>query len=442
VRFFASLVFAIAPLSMLVACGGAPSSPSVSASVSAPSSTPAALAAAAALAPGPSTEWQCGGDLVPPSGWQQETAFSDVSTPNALSVAGTDASSKLVTRLCASSGGTGCDYLTAHVRLWKTGSSAKTVCAMAVIKSDEVAEWRAMSSTLSTLDDKLAAAVRELLKGVPAKNHVAIDQVVDRGVPGGVRADWLRGRAERFLAQAATLVAVPKKWAGDGVPDGVDVVIGGSVVSRQEQGVPTLEAIWTARFRNGRRVPSTPVTFPEQAAPTAPTESAPSIAASAGVSIRVESARGGSLCAGERTQLWLKTDSPMYVRVFDLFGAGEAIVIYPGDDQPSARIDAGQAIPLGGRLGFEAVPVPGFEAERYVVVAAPTEQALGRFAKAKGQCRVPPDVARSLALGEVPPGVKVATTGYRITTGAACPTYTEPREGVVAAVASLPLCAF
>jgi hypothetical protein len=379
---------------------------------------------------------------VPPSGWQQETAFADVSTPNARDQASVEASRKLVLRLCSSAGGTGCDYLTAHARVWKTGSSGHNVCAMAVVKTEELAEWRGLASTLALLDERLAQASKELLQGLSAGKRVAIDQVVDRGVPGGERADWLRARHERFLARLASVVSVPKKWAGDGVPEGIDVVISGRLVSRIEQGVPTLEVIWTARFRDGRRLVSAPLMFPEQAAPRGPAEALPETVASPGLSLRIESARGGSLCAGERSQLWLKTDSPMFVRVLDLYGKGEALVTYPNDDQPSLLVPAGQPIPLGARLGFEAVPIPGYEAERYLVIAAPTEAALGRFAKAKGPCRLPADLAGPIFAGAgLPAGVRAATTGYRITSGGECPA-APPREGVTDALQALPMCSF
>ncbi len=129
------------------------------------------------------------------------------------------------------------------------------------------------------------------------------------------------------------------------------------------------------------------------------------------------------------------------MRVFDLYGAGEALLTYPTDEQPSARIEAGQSIPLGGRLGFEATPAPGSESERFLVVAASTERGLGRFAGAKGECRVPSNLAHQLSAGQgIPPGAKIATTGYRIVTGPSCPSLTGPREGAANVVAAMPFC--
>jgi hypothetical protein len=410
------------------------------------SSATALAASSASATPAESKReetWRCGGELVPPSGWQQETAFADASGANSRDQASSVAAAKLVKRLCATAGGTGCDYLTAHTRLWKTGTNGKDVCAMAVIKSEDLAEWGAMTSATAALDDKLRSAAAEILTGVASTRRVAVDQVVDLGVPGGPRAEWLRARMDRFLGQRAALVEVPKGWAGEGVPPGVDVVVRASLVSRVEQGVQTVESTWTARFRDGHKVASAPVTFAEQAGPPPPTRALAALPESKGLSVRLDSDRGGSLCPGERSQIWLKSDTAAYVRVFDLYGAGEALVTFPSVDQPAARVEAGQTVALGGPSGFEATPVPGSEQERFFVVAAPTEQALGRLAAARGECRVPKDLALQLWTGQgIPPGVKTATTGYRITTGGTCPAARGPAgEGVVQALAAIPVCA-
>jgi hypothetical protein len=154
----------------------------------------------------------------------------------------------------------------------------------------------------------------------------------------------------------------------------------------------------------------------------------------------MESSHGGSLCAGERTQLWLYSESAAPVRVFDLYGAGDALAMFPNESNPKGHVEAGREIPLGGPGGFEAVPVAGSSAERYLVVAASTELGLGRLAKAHGQCRIPPDVARELFVGKgLPPGAKVAVTGYRILSGATCPA-AHPEGGLVEALAATPMC--
>lgn len=386
-------------------------------------------------------EWGCGGDLVPPSGWQQETAFEQTSTPGARELASQHAGAKLRERLCTTLAD--CDYLNAHIRTWRTGSSAKDTCAMAVIKSEELDEWRGLSRTLANLDGKLKAAAGELLKaGSNPTQRVAIDRVVDMGVPGGQRADWLRARMERELQRHATIIGAPRGWAGDGVPPGVDIVVRAEVVARTENGIPSLESNWVAISRSGGRIRSAPVTFPETASPHAPgSPPPPTIPESEGISVRMDSGRGGSICAGERTQLWLKSDSAVSVRVFDLYGEGEAILMYPNEDQPNAHVAAAQTVALGGALGFEAVPTPGSEVERFLVVAAPNEAALGALGKVKGTCRVSAARAKQLHRGQgLPPGARLATTGYRLTKGGTCPPAVAQRDGEVQAIQSLPEC--
>jgi hypothetical protein len=440
-----TMALALPWVGALCMCGGEratppPASATAATATAAPAPAPPPASAPTAAAAGDA--WTCGGDLVPPTGWQQETAFADNATPNARETASKNASDALRDRLCQHAGS--CDFLAAHIRTWRTGSNAKETCAMAVISSSDLDEWRKLGLTLSTLDDRLASAAAELLKPLARSAHkaVAIDRIVDAGVPGGQRAEWLRTRMEHALQSGATLTAVPTGWAGDGVPPGIDLVVQAEVFSRSENGIASLEVEWIAIPRSGGRVRSTPVTFPESAAPHAPASPPPpTLPESEGVSLRLDSGRGGSLCAGERTQLWLESDAAASVRVFDLFGDGDAILMFPNEDQPNASVGPRQTVALGGKLGFEAVPAPGSEYERFLVVAAPNDRALGPFAKLRGTCRVPAAVARDLHRGVgLPTGAKSAWTGYRIVTGASCPPPPENRTGTAQSLASLPEC--
>ncbi len=391
-------------------------------------------------------EWHCGGELVPPTGWQQETAFESNRNDGARERAGNAAIKKLIERKCADGNGASCSFLEARVQLWKTGSTEKDVCAMAVIKSDDWQEWTNLVATTIELDRKLAEAARQLLKDFRQNSRVAIDLIKDLGVPGGLRADWLSDRMELALQKYAVITSIPKGWAGNGVPPGVDVVVRCDIYSRSERGVPTLDTEWTALGPHDRKVHSDSVSIPESAAPPIPAPKAPkTIPESEGISVRLDSRRGGSLCAGDRTQIWLQADEQLYVRVFNLYGNGEALALFPNGEQPMSLVPARQSVPLGGRLGFEAVPVPGSDQERFLVLGARSESALGRFTDAKGPCRVTPEIAQQLnAVRNIPQGVKVAVTGYRLTSGANCsnPPGRSKREGVVAALNSLPICSF
>jgi hypothetical protein len=443
--------FLLVCCAVAASCGGeppprTPSAPPASippAASSSEAATFAALAGASTAPYAPPDEWTCGGDLVPPDGWEQQTSFAPAASPYAREQASSVAAMALLRRLCVAA--TDCNALGARVQTWKTGSNGHDVCAMAVISKADLEEWERQHS-LVDLDALLAKTAGELLgPSAGAHKRVAIVEVIDLGVAGGARADWLRGRLSRLLEKGAAVVDAPKGWAGNGVPSGIDMVVRGRILSRTERGTPTLEATWYGVDVTGARVDASPVAFPESASPPAPGPEMSTLPASEGLSLRTDSSRGGSLCAGERTQLWLEADKAGSVRVLDLYGAGQALVIFPDDESPNAHVQAHQTIAVGGRLGFEAIPVPGYESERFLVISAPTDAALGRFRSAKGPCRVATALAAQLHKGEgLPSGVNVASAGYRITSDPACPLppARAKREGVADSLASLPICRF
>ena len=424
----------------LSSCGPAPApsgpvGPIVSAS--------AALAAPPAA---PSEAWTCGGDLVPPTGWQQDTGFADVADPGAREKAVELATVKLVDRLCGGDA-SGCPALRARVTPWKTGSNGKEVCAMAVVKAEDLDAFRKEALGTGKLDQDLDKAAGDLFPGAGAskgsKLKVVIDRLVDGGIPGGRRADWLRARLEQRLASKVELVPAPKGWAGDGLPRGADVALRGELVARREGQVPIVEAsfhTWKAAGKLVALLGSARVSFAESAAPAVGDAAvAPVLEDSKGLSVHVESHAGGSLCAGEKTQVWVKSEADAFIRVVNLYGTGEALLVYPDDENPAGRVKAGANVPLAGATGFTAVPVAGSEYERFLVMSASAEAGLGAFKGMKGSCRLPPAVARELHQGRgLPAGVKVASDGYRLVT-AGCASGPD-RSGVAAEIAKLPEC--
>jgi hypothetical protein len=120
------------------------------------------------------------------------------------------------------------------------------------------------------------------------------------------------------------------------------------------------------------------------------------VADSQGLSIRVDAKAGGTLCAGERFQVSVTSSRGGDIRVFNLFGKDQALLIFPNEERTSGRIEPGQTIPIGGKLGFEATPFPGFDGERYLVIAADSEAGLGVWGRASGTCRVAPASAAAL----------------------------------------------
>ena len=418
----------------------------------APAQSPPPQAGERPRAPGSQAgEWRCEGELVPPDGWQQETAFSDAGR-DAYGRAVKDATDGLVARACGQPGS--CDFLRALVTTWKIGRSPTGgLCVMVVLKNDDLAAWREQSTSLDKHDEKLVEAAKELARWSEGKARVWIDRIDDAGVPGGPRADWLRTRLEAKLADIAVVVAPPKGWAGDGLPDGVDLVVRAVITQRTERQVDVLEVNWQAWRKdgaalalngaalalNGAATTVLPVAASPYPQPATIAELPPS---SAGLSIRIDAARGNTLCAGERTQLWLKSDKKAFVRVFDLGGDGEALLIYPNREAPSAVVEAGKTMALGDADGFEAVPAPGSEEGRVLVVAAASEDDLGDFKKLTAQCRLPKAVAAQLHRAEgLPARVKFAWTGLRIVeTGRCEPLDPHKRAELAQDLAAVPIC--
>lgn len=392
--------------------------------------------------------WDCEGDLVPPTGYEQETAFVSVTDGGGLQEATELARRRLVGRLCGA--GSNCDALSSRSVVWKTGQGPQKACAMVVIEGREVDDWRRDATSLEKLGADLEKAAGELLAGARTdkKPSVAIDKIIDGGVAGGERANWLGARMTRaFNKVGAQVREVPASWGGKGFPPGVDALISARTTIRNERQRTVVEVIWEARLagKDGASVISSePVIFPADAAPalTSVVEALPP--SDPNLSVRLETRHsGGGLCLGEQTQLWLYSQSDLHVRVFDLYGKDGALLLFPNPDRPDGRVRAGEQLPLGGAGGFEAVPAPGFEVERFLVIGAPTEAALGRYAAMKGYCRLGTSLGAQLhAAKGFPPGAKAASDGFRLITGGECPAPpgAEKQAEMIQGLNALPEC--
>lgn len=168
------------------------------------------------------------------------------------------------------------------------------------------------------------------------------------------------------------------------------------------------------------------------------------------MSLRVESLgtgssagrASGSLCPGERAQLWLNLAKASHVRVVNLYGNGEAMLLFPNADHTSGALGVGSAA-LGGKDGFEAIPSGTADFERYVVIAADTEADLGDFARVTRTCTFGAAAVRKIESGEgLPPKARVVWTGYRVATHAECGPAPNPSRitAMERAVAALPKC--
>jgi hypothetical protein len=407
-----------------------------------PTSAPSALGAAPA-APGTS-RWTCSDELVPPAGYEQETAFVNDSrtTQEAVDAART----QLLQRLCGVQQAT-CDGLSSSITSWRTGAGSGQRCAMVVVATADVEAWRAAQST-STLDRDLRRAVAELLAAAPLR--VAVDKISDGGAAGGLRASWLQQRLQVALSTtSARIVEMPATFTGVGVPAGVDVLLGGTLVERRERGVAVVEALFTARraSRDGNTSvrAAAAVVFAAAVAPPAPAVVAPLPVSSPELTVRISSAHAGGLCAGERTQVFLTSTRSRVVRVLGLYGDNEALLMFPGPAHPDGSVAAGEVLPLGGPDGFDVVPVANSTVERFVVVAADTTAGLGAFAALTTTCRLAPDVARAVHAGRgFPAEATVVSDGYRLLPPSSCPSVSPPAPAALQALqdslSSLPEC--
>lgn len=399
-------------------------------STHAPSSTPAAAFA--------TSNWKCVGD--PPeiaAGWRTEIAFVPAQSTNPFEMAMRGAQDKLRTKICVNqdtdrAAADACSFLASKIEPWKTGQNERDVCASAVIKGESIREWSALTTDLQAFDMKLAEAAKRFVGAASSKRlHVALAAVYDDSgvdanqnqLPGGRRADWLAARFRSVLSSTATIEAPPKGWSTEvKARPPLDIVVVGRMWKHTGVGVPMVDVSWSGYFADGHQLESPSGSFPEAAAPSPPATTPPPIPVTPGLYISMDSDHAGSICAGETTQLWLKSNEELFVRVFDLWGKDGAMLVYPPDPATPGKIPANQTIPLGDAKGFEAIPVAGSEEERYVAIGSPTLAGLGRFAAARGYCRLPANEAASLARKEsYPPGAKIAVTGYRLLSGKTCP---------------------
>lgn len=384
--------------------------------------------------------WDCSGNLVPPNGYRPKTHFVDAGTPNAEAVALREGRAEFLADLCRGAEGS-CDSLRDKVAEWKTGRGDGRVCVMLVVENAEYEAWKRTASSLRLLDEGLRRAAAAIVSTPGLR--VAVDRVVDEGVAGGLRAAWLADRMAEALQQAgATLVMLPRSWSGLGLPDGVELVVRGQTIARREDAVPVLEATWKGIAKDHSLRVAPPFVFPAEAAPKGPAQTGTALPEGDGrLALRVEAAKAGSLCEGDRTQVRLTSAETLHVRVFDLFGDG-GLMLFPNDERPNGLVRAGETIPLGGPDGFDVVMWPGVSAERFLVVGAASEAQLGAWAKVRSTCRLKPDQVRALVDGaSLPAGVRVGSDGFRLKPADECPAFEPARRAeLVEAVRSLSAC--
>jgi len=413
------------------------------------------------------TELKCGGPYVPPTEFDQNGRPVEIEYAVGLDrpgappdVVGRRAIDQLVSNICRLADPASCDPLRRGARIWSLGNDTRGSCAMAVMSPRVLDEWR------RSLDPDLPNNLRRaLLRFFPREEEnvasgsrapkkrksvvVLLRSIDDNGAPGGVRAGWLLGQVRATLTELdVDMVDPPKGWDGIKLPRGVEYELTGTLVERVTvEGQPVLDVTFTLRTSTllnllSKSKTTPPFSIPAAVAPTAP-KKVPPPPPETGLALHVETRAGGSLCAGDFTQIHLTntTDGDLYVRVINLDAAGEALVLFPNEVRVDDLVKAGQTVTLSPD-GFTIEGGAGGR-ERYVAIGARTREGLGRFRDSRGTCRYNPADAKMLAVGRLIEATFSASAGFTLLDDVRCkkPWPLPDPQLIAASLADIPFCA-
>ena len=394
-------VLAIAVL-MATACSGSKATEDPSVAEDAPATEPAAAMSS-----------KCHGNQVPPTNYVQETAFVGADTPNATSVASQTAMKNLQDRICQ---GYRCGELAPHVKVWHTEVDAGVACAMAVIKGDAIRDFQ--DGPRKRLDADLQDRAQKLIQaaGSSGEPRLAIDAVTDMGVDGGPRAEWMVDRMTAALSEHGAFIAnVPVDWSGLKLPKGVDGVLRANITPMHGR-ESMLEVTWKIQLSRGTKA-SNAISFPELIGPAVDptTFQTDHWGRSDLVSLRFDARPGGGLCEGQVTKMQLETAEPLHVRVVNVWGDGSLGTVAWASN---GVVAANKVVDLGE---FKVAPAVDVPVERFIIVGAKNEAALGMTRGASSQCRLTPADATSISSGAFRNSDAVVTTrSYRVLSGQQC----------------------
>jgi hypothetical protein len=331
--------------------------------------------------------------------------------------------------------------------LWQQGRLGDQTCVMVTVQKAVVKRHLRRATGTAWLDATARDAAERLNRRVwvgrkPGdKVSLSLGDIAESDAfIGGDRADFLANRLRLAFDAAGFLIVTAKAKP--------DVVLDGKLIDRSEEGIPVVEVVLTARL--GKQViPVEPVICAAEAIPGGAPASAPGrragLFADPSVDLSLRTGPGGRLCEGEQTQVTLTTTQDLHVRVFDLYGQGDALVMFPNEQVPSGFVKAGQPVALGGESDFDVIFTPGATSERYLVVAATTESGLGEFASLGGEtCRIGGPLLRMLYDGtrvDFPPGAVLRELGFRVVReGCRSPPTDAQRRELQALLAEVPIC--
>lgn len=372
----------------------------------------------------------CLGDRVPPTGWQQATAFAPVNDANAAEAAKDEAVRTLRDRICQ---GYRCSEVESKITLWNTQADARHVCAMAVIKGAEVAKFqeephRALANDL----DKSAVALIKMLGKERPK--IAIDNVRDNGVDGGERAEWLIDRMNASLSKSGSLVGkLPNGWSGLKLPPGIDAVLRGRI-TRMHGRESMLEVTWTLDLGDAFSSVD-PIVFPEFIGPNTPsTFIAPDLSwDNREISIRFDARPGGGLCNGQKFEIRTETKKDLHIRLINVFGDNAMLI-----RSTRKPVKGGQPQTIGKFMALKMDGIPA--AEQFIAMGAEDLSDLEKFAQPKTiPCRLPVQDLSKLR-DVLPPQPFKTSRSFRIVDGNDCSDFAPPEAGTIEDLKKIPMC--
>ncbi len=359
-----------------------------------------ALAVVTSLALAAGGEGRCVDGLSLPDGvYEYVRAYLPESAPNALEEVKLLARRQLLEKLCT---GGDCEPIKARITDFKQNAAGGFACALAAIPRQDVEVWRE-ELTAADVPTRFAAVLTELFgppaqpgeavapqptgkKGpaAPLKVAVVVGNIEDNNVKGSRRALWIAAHMESALARhGLQVLSTPQGWSGATVPPGATAMLTGVVLSRREKTRQVFDVTWRADYPDGRSKTSVRMSMLEEVAPPGGVPGV-KLATTPVVQVSLDSQANlhGAMCNGQRTQLRISATEDRCVLVFDRFG-GKATLIFPNEVRADCMVRTGEELKAAGDEGFAVLLDPTFEVEEFVVIAAPSRDALPSALKAQ-----------------------------------------------------------
>jgi hypothetical protein len=330
-----------------------------------------------------------------------------------------------------------CDTLP-KPRVVESREQGGNTCTLVALSDAQFAPWiKPAQDELDELLEREAARMAQNLRERSQPLRVIVPALVDHGMEGGHRARWVRAQMMSALRAAGVeVIETPADWYGRGVPSPAAAAVRGTI--RQNRSKPErFDLVWAlqhadatanARPEIPRALEVVRALADDVAAETARPELLIGRAGSVGA--RLVGDAGGGMCAGEETALWVDLEAPMFVRVFMLDGEGRASLVFPRE-----RAEASVALAAGPRelLKFTAGTYQGVGAARLVVVAAASEDGLGRLRQFDRACAMPETDAKRMHDGSLIPPTAIETSAaasYRLLGEPVCEQAAQPARGL------------